>query len=81
SSADWMVRNLSYRIETIFPVYDPKLKKMINDLLKIQLNDNVKARILDENHSNFYKQDNNDVAIRSQMETYYYLKRQEEYRE
>ncbi|MEL7222314.1 MAG: polyphosphate kinase 1, partial [Bacteroidota bacterium] len=27
SSADWMERNLSYRIETCFPVYDLKLKE------------------------------------------------------
>ena len=26
SSADWMVRNLSYRVETAFPIYDEKLK-------------------------------------------------------
>lgn len=80
SSADWMVRNLSYRIETIFPIYDPAIRQQIKDIIKIQLNDNVKARILDENHSNIYKQNNSDVAIRSQMETYYFLKRLEENR-
>ncbi|MCB0663085.1 MAG: polyphosphate kinase 1 [Saprospiraceae bacterium] len=80
SSADWMVRNLSYRIETIFPVYDAALRQQIKEIIKIQLNDNVKARLLDENHSNIYKQNDSDVAIRSQMETYYYLKRLEENR-
>jgi len=46
SSADWMVRNLHHRIETIFPVLDEDIKHTIIDLLHIQLNDNVKARII-----------------------------------
>ena len=39
SSADWMTRNLSYRVETAFPIFDKKLKKEIKDCLAIQLND------------------------------------------
>ena len=75
SSADWMTRNLSYRIETIFPVYDRALRKEIKDFLRIQLNDNIKARYIDAEQSNTYKQDNLDLTIRSQLETYYYYKR------
>lgn len=78
SSADWMVRNLTYRVETAFPVYDESIKKQILDIIQIQLNDNVKARILDKNLTNQYKTNHLDVAIRSQMETYYYLKRLED---
>jgi len=78
SSADWMVRNLSYRIETTFPVYDPKLKTEIKNILNLQLNDNVKARVLDAEQHNFYRKNNHYLVIRSQTETYYYLKRREE---
>ncbi|NUO00979.1 MAG: polyphosphate kinase 1, partial [Saprospiraceae bacterium] len=75
SSADWMVRNLTYRVETAFPVYDERLKRQLKDLIAIQLNDNVKARVIDYDQSNSYRKDDSDLAIRSQLETYYYLKR------
>lgn len=75
SSADWMVRNLSHRIETTVPIYDEDLKKMINDILNIQFNDNVKARHLEHKKVNTYKTTGSDMAIRSQIETYYYFKR------
>ncbi len=78
SSADWMVRNLSYRVETAFPVYSEHLRNQIKDFVTIQLSDNVKARIIDQESSNEYRKDGSDLAIRSQMETYYYLKRQAE---
>ena len=75
SSADWMVRNLHHRIETIFPILDEDIKETIKDLLYIQLNDNVKARTIDVKKNNNYRRDTTDLAIRSQVETYYYLKR------
>ncbi len=75
SSADWMVRNLSYRIETIFPIYDEKIRQVIKENIQIQIIDNVKARVIDEENSNRYRVDNTDFAIRSQVETYYYFKR------
>jgi polyphosphate kinase len=78
SSADWMVRNLTYRIETAFPVYDDRLRKQLKDLIAIQLNDNVKSRVIDLDQSNAYHKDDSDLAIRSQLETYYYLKRKVE---
>lgn len=44
ASADWMDRNFFRRIETCFPVLDPKLKRrVINEALKASLKDNVKA--------------------------------------
>ncbi len=78
SSADWMVRNLSYRVETAFPIYSEPIRNQIKDFMAIQLSDNVKARIIDEASSNRYCIDGSDLAIRSQMETYYYIKRQSE---
>ena len=70
-----MGRNLHRRIETVFPVYDPVIKKIIIDIMNIQLNDNVKSRLIDFKKNNIYKRNGNDLAIRSQVETYYYIKR------
>ena len=78
SSADWMVRNLSYRIETTFPIYNSSLKTEIKNILQLQLNDNVKARVIDAEQRNLYRRNNHYLVIRSQTETYYYLKRREE---
>ncbi|MFZ1703140.1 MAG: polyphosphate kinase 1 [Saprospiraceae bacterium] len=78
SSADWMVRNLHFRVETLFPIYDPDIAKRIITCLNIQLNDNVKARIVDNKQSNQYKKNISDIAVRSQVETYFYIKRIEE---
>ncbi|MDX1939256.1 MAG: polyphosphate kinase 1 [Saprospiraceae bacterium] len=75
SSADWMVRNLTYRVETAFPVYAENLKKEIKKYIQIQLNDNVKARVLDKTLSNQYRRNTTDIVIRSQLETYDTIKR------
>lgn len=46
-SADLMPRNLDRRVEVLFPVGDPGMRKaIISDILPIQLRDNVKTRIL-----------------------------------
>ncbi|MBM3981591.1 MAG: polyphosphate kinase 1 [Planctomycetes bacterium] len=45
-SADWMDRNLSRRVEVVFPIEQPDLKKRVIDALKTTLADNVKAREL-----------------------------------
>jgi len=45
-SADWMPRNLDKRVEIMFPVEDPALKEQVVHILKVQLEDNVKAHIL-----------------------------------
>ena len=75
SSADFMTRNLSNRVETAFPIYDTELKKFIKDVINIQLKDNVKARIINAELDNRYKKDDSDISIRAQIETYYYCKR------
>lgn len=75
SSADWMERNLSFRIETTFPIYDPDLKREIKDVLDLQMNDNVKARIIDRYDQNEYRRTSTDIPVRAQLETYFYFKR------
>ena len=78
SSADWMRRNLSYRIETAFPIYDEHARQEIKDTLDLQLRDNVKARVVDQEQANTYVDSPTSFAIRSQIETYYRLKRRQE---
>ena len=73
SSADWMVRNLDHRIEVACPVYDKSIQQELKDILNIQLHDNVKARILDNELSNKYVDSEGVKKVRSQIETYNYL--------
>jgi polyphosphate kinase len=46
-SADWMSRNLDYRVEAIVPVEAPELQRELAAILELQLADNVKAWDLD----------------------------------
>ncbi len=48
-SADWMQRNLDKRVEIIFPVLDDELKEKVCHILNVELQDNVKAHVLNEN--------------------------------
>lgn len=72
SSADWMVRNLDYRIEAAVEITSDELKKELADIINIQLNDNVKARLLNT-RDNTYVSGDNKKPIRSQLEIYKYL--------
>ncbi|WP_152394645.1 polyphosphate kinase 1 [Paenibacillus guangzhouensis] len=49
SSADWMTRNLTRRIELMCPVIDKALCKSLIQMLQLKLRDNVKARELQLN--------------------------------
>lgn len=73
SSADWMTRNLDHRVEVTCPVLEPRLKKVITDILEIQWKDNLKARVLDADQSNQYRVIGNRKKIRSQEQIYRYL--------
>ena len=73
SSADWMTRNLDYRIEAAVKINNAKIKKQLIDILQIQLRENTKARKLNNLLSNDYVK-NNEEACRSQIEIYNYLK-------
>jgi polyphosphate kinase len=74
SSADWMTRNLDYRVEVTCPIYDPDIKSRLIDILEIQLSDNQKARIVDPQQTNNYVSRGNKRKLRSQEEIYKYLK-------
>jgi polyphosphate kinase len=73
SSADWMVRNLDHRVEASCPITDENIKKELKEILNIQLNDNVKARWLDKELNNEYIRTEDQISVRSQIETYKYL--------
>lgn len=79
SSADWMGRNLDRRIEVAFPVSDPGIRRMILDLMEIQWNDHVKARVINGMQDNPYRPVHRlGKASRSQLATYRYLGRSAE---
>lgn len=45
-SADMMTRNTEKRVEVACPIYDPAIKKRLNQMLLIMLKDNVKGRCM-----------------------------------
>jgi polyphosphate kinase len=73
SSADWMTRNLDHRVEAALPVKDTELGNELKDILQIQLQDDVKARILDNALHNNYVTSAGKKRIRAQIEIYNYL--------
>ena len=76
SSADWMTRNLDYRIEVGAPVLDPILRERIMTIFRIQCNDNQKARVIDADQQNNYAQSDSGAdapTVRSQIAIHQYL--------
>ncbi|WP_179019281.1 polyphosphate kinase 1 [Winogradskyella forsetii] len=73
SSADWMTRNIDTRVEVSCPIYDEDIKQELQHLYDICWNDNVKARIINDNQDNTYRR-NDNPKVRAQFDTYkYYL--------
>ncbi|HZL10707.1 MAG TPA: polyphosphate kinase 1 [Prolixibacteraceae bacterium] len=75
SSADWMSRNLDRRIEVACPIYSPEIRSELKELLRIQLSDNTKARILDSELSNRYNNQHNESHYRAQVDYHNYIKK------
>jgi polyphosphate kinase len=73
TSADWMVRNFDNRIEVACPICSKEIQQEIMEMLKIQLKDNIKARILGPGEPNQYKK-TDGIKVRSQVEIYNYFK-------
>ena len=87
SSADWMKRNLSRRIETAFPITNEQIKQKVIKILRLQLQDNIgldygtgggKACIIDENLQNIPVVENSEKPVRAQQEIYELLKNEAE---
>jgi polyphosphate kinase len=74
SSADWMTRNIDYRIEVAVALLDPKLKQRVLDILELLFSDTVKARYIDKDLSNRYVPRGNRRKVRAQSAIYEYLK-------
>ncbi|QDU19082.1 polyphosphate kinase 1 [Urbifossiella limnaea] len=68
-SADWMDRNLSRRVEVVFPIEQPDLKaRVIDEILKTTLADNVKAReLLPDGTYRRVKPAEGEAPLRSQV--------------
>ena len=72
SSADWMIRNLDHRIEAAVEITNKAIQEELKECINIQLKDNVKARILDNNLLNAYVK-RKGKTVRSQVEIYNFL--------
>jgi polyphosphate kinase len=68
SSADWMPRNFIRRVEVMFPVDDEALRdRLIDEILAISREDNVKARmLLPDGTYQRLRSENGEPARRSQ---------------
>lgn len=73
SSADWMTRNLDYRVEVGCPIYDNDIKQELIDTFEISWNDNLKARVFSEKQDNAYRKIKGS-EVRSQFALYDYYK-------
>jgi len=73
-SADWMTRNLTHRIEVVTPILDEDHKKAVKKIIDIELNDNIKARIIDAEQKNEYVK-NSEKEVQSQLAIYDYFER------
>jgi polyphosphate kinase len=67
-SADWMSRNLDYRVEAIVPVEDARLQEELKAILDVQLADNVKAWDLRADGSYHRRRPAPDEPARSSQE-------------
>ncbi|MDW3650731.1 MAG: polyphosphate kinase 1 [Bacteroidia bacterium] len=72
-SADWMKRNLSRRIEVVFPIKDKNLKNEVIKIIDLQLADNVKAVSLDKDMINTSIK-NDKSSVRAQIDAYELIK-------
>lgn len=76
SSADWMTRNLDFRVEVGCPIYDEEIKQELLDTFEISWEDNMKARIFSAKQDNAYRQRaKSEPELRSQIEMYHYYQK------
>lgn len=74
-SADWMPRNLDYRVEVTTPILDESIKRQLQDHMEIVWKDNVKSRWHNREMDNAYRKIKGP-RIRSQYALYDYVQKQ-----
>jgi len=70
ASSDWMPRNFVRRVEVMFPVEDAGIRqRLVDEILMVQLQDNVKAHLLqsDGSYVRVPTPENPELRIRSQQ--------------
>jgi polyphosphate kinase len=65
-----MPRNLDHRVETAFPILDPRLQAEIRQMLDVQLADTTKARLLQPDGTSVRARPDGDAPLRSQERLY-----------
>jgi polyphosphate kinase len=74
SSADWMERNIDKRIEVTTPITDKEIQKELSFIFDTLMNDNQKARIIDQHQKNKkIKMADGEKLINAQNELYNYF--------
>ncbi len=72
-SADLMNRNIHRRIEVVFPIYDPRLKKEVVDIVNLQLQDNQQATLLQPDGASIAIATIGEEKLVAQEATYNYV--------
>lgn len=75
SSADWMIRNLDNRVEVATPIYDKNIQRELKNYLEIQFRDTTKARLINVEQDNPYRQAASNSNGRAQEDIYEFLKK------
>jgi polyphosphate kinase len=71
SSADWMTRNLDRRVEVSVPIRDGKLQSELFAYLDLQMQDNLKLRVVDGSMKNqFVKAKAGSPRVDAQAQAY-----------
>lgn len=73
-SADWMTRNLDHRIEVMIPIKTKEVYKKIRKTITLQLEDKVKARVINSLQENNYISTEGESTMSSQHLIYKFLK-------
>lgn len=79
-SADWMPRNLDYRVEVVTPVYDPTIRAELHTIVDLGLADTSQGRLVDgQGGDTALSAAPGQEPLRSQEELYeHYLKLEKE---